>query len=68
MTVNAGYNMNSPNLKRILEMITEDQPQPLTKQEKQELINTLKFTPRKYNIYISGSGGESYAGTVSKEI
>jgi hypothetical protein len=39
-----------------------------TKKEKEELIQTLKFTPRTYNIYIGGYGGEAYAGTVSKEI
>jgi len=38
-----------------------------TKQEKQELIETLKFTPRTYNIYIGGYGGEAYAGIVNKE-
>jgi hypothetical protein len=37
-----------------------------TKEEKQQLIDTLKFTPRTYNIYIGGYGGESYAGTVDK--
>ena len=37
-----------------------------TKAEKQELIDTLRFTPRTYNIYIGGYGGESYAGTVDK--
>jgi hypothetical protein len=39
-----------------------------TKKEKDELLATLKFTPRTYNIYIGGYGGEAYAGTVSKEI
>ena len=35
-----------------------------TKKEQQELIEILKFTPRSYNIYIGGYGGESYAGKV----
>ena len=39
-----------------------------TLEQQQELIETLKFTPRTYKIYIGGYGGESYAGTVSKEI
>jgi hypothetical protein len=55
MTVNAGYNMNSPNLKRILEMITEDQPQPLTKQEKQEFTNQVKrFSEMNQSVYGNG--------------
>ena len=55
MTVNAGYNMNSPNLKRILEMITEDQPQPLTKQEKQEFLNQVKrFSEMNQSVYGNG--------------
>jgi hypothetical protein len=37
-----------------------------TNQEKQELVEILKFTPRRYNIYIGGYGGESYAGKVDK--
>ena len=37
-----------------------------TNQEKQELIEILKFTPRTYTIYISGYGGEAYAGKVDK--
>jgi hypothetical protein len=36
------------------------------KQQQEELIATLKFTPRTYNIYIGGYGGEAYAGTVDK--
>jgi hypothetical protein len=37
-----------------------------TKAQKQELVNILKFTPRSYNIYIGGYGGESYAGKVDR--
>jgi hypothetical protein len=36
------------------------------KQQQEELIATLKFTPRTYTIYIGGYGGEAYAGTVDK--
>ena len=39
-----------------------------TKKQQQELIETLKFTPRTYNIYIGGYGGESYAGKVDRKI
>ena len=47
--------MNSPNLKRILEMITEDQPQPLTKQEKQEFTNQVKrFSEMNQSVYGNG--------------
>ena len=37
-----------------------------TKKQKEELIATLKFTPRTYNIYIGGYGGEAYAGKVDR--
>jgi hypothetical protein len=39
-----------------------------TKKEKQELIDVLKFTPIKVNLYLQGYGGESYAGTVDRKI
>ena len=39
-----------------------------TKKQKQELIDTLKFTPRTYNIYIGGYGGEAYAGKVDQKV
>jgi hypothetical protein len=38
-----------------------------TKEQKQKLVEILKFTPRTYKIYIGGYGGESYAGTVSRD-
>lgn len=37
-----------------------------TKKQQEELIQTLKFTPRTYTIYIGGYGGESYAGKVDR--
>lgn len=37
-----------------------------TKKQKEELIATLKFTPRTYTIYIGGYGGEAYAGKVDR--
>jgi hypothetical protein len=39
-----------------------------TKKQKQELIDTLKFTPRTYQIYIGGYGGEAYAGKIDRAI
>lgn len=39
-----------------------------TKEEKQELIEILKFTPRTYKISLWGYGGEKVMGTVSKEV
>ena len=38
-----------------------------TKKQKEELMQTLKFTPVKVNIRIQGYGGESYIGSVSRE-
>lgn len=39
-----------------------------TKQEKQQLIDTLRFTPVTVQLSIQGYGGESYAGTVDRKI
>jgi hypothetical protein len=39
-----------------------------TKKQKDELLATLKFTPRTYNIYIGGYGGEAYAGKVDRAV
>lgn len=39
-----------------------------TKKQKQELIETLKFTPRTYTLTIGGYGGETYAGVVDRKI
>jgi hypothetical protein len=39
-----------------------------TLEQKQELINVLKFTPRTYSIQLWGYGGEYVMGTVSREI
>ncbi len=38
-----------------------------TKEEKQDLIDVLKFTPITVTLSIQGYGGESYAGKVSRE-
>jgi len=38
-----------------------------TKREKQELIDTLKFTPTPVRIMLHGYGGECYIGSVSRE-
>jgi len=37
-----------------------------TKREKQELMDTLKFTPIKARLLIQGYGGECYIGSVSR--
>jgi hypothetical protein len=39
-----------------------------TKEEKQELMEILKFTPRTYKIQMWGYGGEVVMGTVDREI
>lgn len=39
-----------------------------TKKEKEQLIQTLKFTPRDYKIEIGNYGGEVYFGTVDRKI
>lgn len=38
-----------------------------TRKQKQELIDTLKFTPVKARILIQGYGGECYIGSVDRE-
>lgn len=38
-----------------------------TDQEKEELIEVLKFTPRTYSINVSGYGGEIVIGKISQE-
>jgi hypothetical protein len=38
-----------------------------TRKQKQELINTLKFTPIRARLLIQGYGGECYIGSVSRE-
>jgi hypothetical protein len=39
-----------------------------TKQEQQQLIDTLKFTPCTYKISLWGYGGEKVMGTVDREV
>lgn len=39
-----------------------------TEHEKEELMQTLRFTPRKYKIEIWGYGGEIYWGSVDRKI
>lgn len=39
-----------------------------TEQQKEELMQTLKFTPRKYKVEIWGYGGEIYWGAVDREV
>lgn len=39
-----------------------------TRKQKQDLINTLKFTPRNYRVELGAYGGEVYAGRVDRKI
>ena len=39
-----------------------------TDQQKEELMQTLKFTPRNYRVEIWGYGGEVYYGSVDRKI
>ena len=39
-----------------------------TQEEQQQLIDTLKFTPRTYKISMWGYGGEKVMGTVDREV
>ena len=38
-----------------------------TRKQKQELIDTLKFTPKSVRIQLYGYGGECYIGSISRE-
>ena len=42
MMENAGYNMKTPNLKIILEMITGEEAPKMTRQEKTEFLESVK--------------------------
>lgn len=54
-TENVGYNMESPNLKYILETLLEDQPKPLSKQEKQAFIEQVRrFSELGDSVYGKG--------------
>ena len=47
--------MRTPNLKYILETILEDQPQTLTKQEKQQFLDQVKrFSEMNQSVYGNG--------------
>lgn len=53
--VNVEYNKMKSNLKYILEMINEDQPQPLSKEEKQEFLDQVKrFSEMGDSVYGRG--------------
>jgi hypothetical protein len=53
--VNVEYNKMKSNLKYILEMISEDQPQPLSKEEKQEFLDQVKrFSEMGDSVYGRG--------------
>ena len=47
--------MRTPNLKFILETILEDQPQPMSKEEKQDFVETVKnFSALGNSVYGKG--------------
>jgi hypothetical protein len=47
--------MRTPNLKFILETMLEDQPNPLTKQEKQQFLDQVKrFSEMNQSVYGNG--------------
>lgn len=46
--------------------MTQDIKDP-TIEEQQDLLQTIKFPPRKYKIEVSGRGGEIVVGSVSRE-
>ena len=49
---NVGYNMNTPNLKMILETLMDDQPKPLSKEEKLAVMQEIKnFTALGESVY-----------------
>lgn len=55
MTENVGYNMNTPNLKRILETILDDQPKPMSKEEKQQFVQEIaNFSALGESVYGKG--------------
>ena len=52
---NVGYNMNTPNLKIILETLMDDQPKPMTKDEKLAVMQEIKnFTALGESVYGKG--------------
>lgn len=52
---NVGYNMDTPNLKRILETILDDQPKPMSIDEKREFVNAVKnFSALSESVYGKG--------------
>lgn len=40
-TENVGYDMKTPNLKMILETLMDDQPKPMTREEKHEFVQDV---------------------------
>jgi hypothetical protein len=55
MTENVGYNMNTPNLKRILETILDDQPKAMSKEEKQNFVQEIaNFSALGESVYGKG--------------
>ena len=54
-TENVGYNMKTPNLKMILETLMEDQPQPMSKEEKKQFVQEIaNFSALGESVYGKG--------------
>jgi hypothetical protein len=52
---NVGFNMRTPNLKYILETILDDQPKPLSKDEKREFVESVRnFSALGESVYGKG--------------
>jgi hypothetical protein len=52
---NVGYNMNTPNLKMILETLMDDQPKPMSKDEKLAVMQEIKnFSALGESVYGKG--------------
>jgi hypothetical protein len=52
---NVGYKMNTPNLKMILETLLDDQPKPMTKEEKLAVMQEIKnFSALGDSVYGKG--------------
>lgn len=54
-TENVGYNMNTPNLKMILETLMEERPQPMSKEEKKQFVQEIaNFSALGESVYGKG--------------
>jgi len=54
-TENVGYNMNTPNLKMILETILDGAPKPMSREEKQQFVQEVaNFSALGESVYGKG--------------